>query len=121
MPVSDDYDCMMSDEKMGNTLLVTLTTFDRTDKRDICGGNTLGQRSVGHAEHRSLDRLDLKIFFLAFSRVFMDRDEVEVVKYAKNEKLTKLILWPRGILRGQDEPNSGSQSEYSILFILPVM
>ena len=98
MPVSDDYDCRMSDEKMGNTLLVTLTTFDRTDKRDICGGNTLGQRSVGHAEHRSLDRLDLKIFFfLAFSRVFMDRDEVEVVKYAKNEKLTKLILWPRGI------------------------
>lgn len=51
----------------------------------------------------------------------MDRDKVEVVKYAKNEKLTKLILWPRGILRGQDEPNSGSQSEYSILFILPVM
>ena len=25
----------------------------------------------------------------------MDRDEVEVVKYAKNEKLAKLILWPR--------------------------
>lgn len=75
MPVSDDYDCMMSDEKMGNTLLVTLTTFDRTDKRDICGGNTLGQRSVGHAEHRSLDRLDLKIFFFfsVFSRFYGPR------------------------------------------------
>ena len=49
---------------------VTLTTFDQTDKRDICRGSTLGWMSVGHAEHRSLDRLDLKIFlfqrFLAF-------------------------------------------------------
>ena len=41
---------------------VTLTTFDQTDKRDICRGSTLGRRSVGHAEHRSLDRL-LKILF----------------------------------------------------------
>ena len=71
---------------------VTLTTFDRTDKRDICRGSTLGRTSVGQA---SLDRTPE--FFSTFSRVFMDRDEVEVVKYAKDEKLTRLILWLRGV------------------------
>ena len=62
---------------------VTLTTFDRTDKRDICWGSTLGRTSVGQA---SLDRTPE--FF---------NDEVEVVEYAKDEKLTRLILWSRGV------------------------
>ena len=75
---------------------VTLTTFDRTDKRDICWGSTLGRTSVGQA---SLDRTPE--FFSTFSRVFMDRDEVEVVKYAKDEKLTRLILWPRGVFHAE--------------------
>ena len=59
--------------------------------------------------------------FLRFLAFFMDRDEVKVVKYAKNEKSVAKRNFSRGILRGQDELNSGSQSEYRIRFILAVM